>query len=254
MTRPTEEPPANHDRWIVSYADFVTLMFALFVAMYAISLKDHTSGKRVSESVRKAVATGGIADAIEIFLSEKEKPKSPAPKPQTAAKVSADSRIDPSLRDPFLRLSEDLKQQIAAGAVRLQLDQRGLVISLQEKAFFPSGDDTIYAQAYPSIEQVAKTMAKLRNPVRLEGHTDSVPIHNARFGNNWALSTARSIALLELLEQRFGLDSSRFAVAGYAQTLPAAPNDTEEGRARNRRVEIVILGWQKVPTDVAAEK
>lgn len=242
MRRPPEEPPANHDRWIISYADFVTLMFALFVAMYAISLKDHTSGKRVSESVRKAVVDGGFAQTMKMLMPEKQNRQKPGPADNNA-------HIDPSLREPFLRLNEELKQQIAAGAIRLQLDQRGLVISLQEKAFFPSGDNAIYPQAYPSIEQVAKTMAKLPNPVRLEGHTDSVPIHNARFSNNWELSSARSIALLQLLEQRFGLDSSRFAVAGYAQTIPTAPNDTEEGRARNRRVEIVILGWQRSSID-----
>ena len=247
MRRIPEHPP-NHERWIISYADFVTLMFALFVAMYAISLKDHTSGKRVAESVRKAVTTGGITQTMRIFLPEKQKQQHPAP---PANPATNSSNIDPSLREPFLRLNQDLKQQIDAGGIRLQLDQRGLVISLQEKAFFPSGDDTIYAHAYPSIEQLAKTIGKLSNPIRLEGHTDSVPIHTARFKNNWELSSARSIALLQLLEERFGLDSSRFAVAGYAQTIPIASNDTEEGRARNRRVEIVILGWQKTSADMA---
>lgn len=247
MKRLPEHPP-NHERWIISYADFVTLMFALFVAMYAISLKDRNSGKRVSESVRDAVNSGGFTKTIESFLNGKQQHQSPG-LPESAHKDQ--TGIDPSLREPFLRLKQDLKQQIDAGAIRLQLEPRGLVISLQEKAFFPSGDDTIYSQAYPSIEQVAKNIAKLSNPIRLEGHTDSVPIHTARFKNNWELSTARSIALLQLFEERFGLDSSRFAVAGYAQTIPIASNDTEEGRARNRRVEIVILGWQNKPTDVA---
>lgn len=247
MRRRPEEHPPNHERWIISYADFVTLMFALFVAMYAISLKDHTSGKRVSESVRDAVTKGGLTATMELLMPDKGKKDSGTP-----AHVSKDpSNIDPSLREPFLRLNKELKQQIDAGAIRLQLDQRGLVISLQEKAFFPSGDDAIYAQAYPSIEQLAKTISKLSNPIRLEGHTDSVPIHTARFKNNWELSTARSIALLQLFEERFGLDSSRFAVAGYAQTMPIAANDTEEGRAKNRRVEIVILGWQKSTADMA---
>ena len=249
MKRIPEQHAPNHERWVLSYADFVTLMFALFVAMYAVSLKDHTSGKRVAESVRNAVSTGGLAETVQMFLPENHKHQDPG---LPGSPLKDRSNIDPSLREPFLRLNQELKQQIDAGAIRLQLDQRGLVISLQEKAFFPSGDDTIYSHAYPSIEQLSKTIAKLSNPIRLEGHTDAVPIHTARFKNNWELSTARSIALLKLLEERFGLDSSRFAVAGYAQTIPIASNDTEEGRARNRRVEIVILGWQKSATDLAA--
>jgi chemotaxis protein MotB len=243
-----QEHPANHERWIISYADFVTLMFALFVAMYAISLKDHNSGRKVSESVREAAASGGFTQTVQMFMADKQQ----HPAQQLPDKsVQEKSHIDPSLRGPFLRLSKDLKQQIDAGAIRLQLDQRGLVISLQEKAFFPSGDDSIYSQAYPSIEQLAKTISKLSNPIRLEGHTDAVPIHTARFKNNWELSTARSIALLQLFEERFHLDTNRFAVAGYAQTIPIASNDTEEGKARNRRVEIVILGWQNKSTDGA---
>ena len=245
------EEHVNHERWVISYADFVTLMFALFVAMYAISLKDHTSGKRVSESVRNAVATGGLASTVRAFMAH-EPTKSGASSGSDAKDVQIPKAppqgADPSLLEPFHRLNEQLKIQVDAGAIRLRLSSRGLVITLEEKSFFPSGDDTIYSQAYPSMERVAKIIAGLPNSVRLEGHTDSVPIYTERFKNNWELSTARSIAVLQLFETKFGLDSSRFAVAGYAQNIPVAPNDTEEGRARNRRVEIVILGRQNSPT------
>jgi chemotaxis protein MotB len=243
------EEHVNHERWVISYADFVTLMFALFVAMYAISLKDHSSGRRVSESVRNAVASGGLTSTMRAFMT-KEPVKDRANSDSAAKDALKPSPpdIDPSLLEPFHRLNELLKTQVDSGAIRLRLSSRGLVITLEEKAFFPSGDDTIYSQAYPSVERVAKVIGGLPNSVRLEGHTDSVPIHTDRFKNNWELSTARSIAVLQLFETRFGLDSSRFAVAGYAQNIPTAPNDTEEGRARNRRVEIVILGRQNSPT------
>jgi chemotaxis protein MotB len=243
-----QQEHVNHERWIISYADFVTLMFALFVAMYAISLKDRNSGKRVAESVRDAVANGGLTGTVNAMLKKTANANSATPTPTFNDKKSS---VDPSLREPFERLSKELKKQIDAGAVRLHLETRGLVITLQEKAFFSSGDDAIYEKAYSSIEQVAKTIATLPNPVRLEGHTDSVPIHTERFKNNWELSTARSIALLQLFQSKYGLDPNKFAVAGYAQNLPVAPNETEEGRARNRRVEIVILGWQDSPTDFA---
>ena len=244
------EPHVNHERWVISYADFVTLMFALFVAMYAMSLKDHTSGQRVSESVRKAMTKGGLAGAIETLLEKATHKEKTGSKPSVPQKTST---VDPSLKQPFEQLKKGLDKQIEAGAVRLHLESRGLVITLQEHAFFSSGDDAIYVKAYPTIEQVAKTIRNLPNPVRLEGHTDAVPINTPRFKNNWELSTARSIALLELFETKYGLDANKFAVAGYAQNLPVADNGTEEGRARNRRVEIVILGWQDSPTDRAGK-
>ncbi|MBV9267749.1 MAG: OmpA family protein [Acidobacteriaceae bacterium] len=257
--RKHEEHP-NHERWMVSYADFVTLMFALFVAMYAIALKDHTSGKRVAESVRQAVATGGLASTVRVFLAKDPSAKNgasagTAKKDIQTAKGDPPAppvpKVDPSLLEPFRRLKEQLKKQVDAGAIGLHLEARGLVITLEEKAFFASGDDDIYPQAYPSIERVASIVGELPNAVRLEGHTDSIPIHTARFKNNWELSTARSIALLQLFETKYGLDPKRFAVAGYAQNLPIASNDTEEGRTRNRRVEIVILGRQNAPTTEA---
>jgi chemotaxis protein MotB len=230
---------------MVSYADFVTLMFALFVALYAIALKDHGSGERVAESVRRAVATGDLASTVRVFLGKSEKGNSLPPSAR---------ELDPSLLEAYRRLKEQLKKQVDAGEIRLRLTRRGLVITLEEKAFFASGDDTIYPKAYPSVERVAKVIAALPNAVRLEGHTDAIPIYTARFKNNWELSTARSIALLQLFETKYGLDSKRFAVAGYAQNLPIASNDTEEGRARNRRVEIVILDSQDAPTTELASR
>lgn len=242
---------------MVSYADFVTLMFALFVAMYAIALKDHSSGKRVAESVRQAVATGGLTSTVRVFLS-KDPSASSGASAGTARKDMQTAKgdpppppmpkVDPSLLEPFKQLSAQLQKEISRGSIRVRLDGRGMVITLEEKAFFPSGNNEIYAQAYPMIERVARVIAPLPNSIRLEGHTDAVPIHTARFSNNWELSTARSIAVLQIFQDKFGLDPNRFAVAGYAQNLPVASNDTEEGRARNRRVEVVILGRQSAPT------
>jgi chemotaxis protein MotB len=230
-------------------------MFALFVAMYAIALKDHSSGKRVAESVREAVATGGLTSTVRVFLS-KDSSKSEGASAGTAKKdlQMADPppppmpKVDPTLLEPYKRLTGQLEKEITAGAIRIRLDGRGMVITLEEKAFFPSGNDQIYPTAYPMLERVAKVIQPLPNSVRLEGHTDAIPIHNTRFSNNWELSTARSIALLQLFQDKYGLDPSRFAVAGYAQNMPIAPNDTEEGRARNRRVEVIIIGRQSAPT------
>jgi chemotaxis protein MotB len=138
-------------------------------------------------------------------------------------------------------LTLDLKEEIAAGKLTVNLEPRGLVVSLHEAAFFPSGEDTVSPESFTSIQKVANAIRKLPNPVRLEGHTDSVPIKNSRFRSNWDLSAARGIAMLDLLNTRYEIARERMAISGYADIAPVASNDTEEGRRRNRRVDIVIL-------------
>ena len=118
---------------------------------------------------------------------------------------------------------------------------RGIVVSLKQAAFFPSGTDAVDLATMPTLEKVAGALKAVSNPVRIEGHTDSMPIHTPRFRSNWDLSAARSIAIMEVLSSRFEIPPQRLAIAGYADTVPVADNDTPEGRARNRRVDLVIL-------------
>lgn len=138
-------------------------------------------------------------------------------------------------------LRKELEQEIKSGRIEVSMKPRGLTVSFQQAALFPSGGDEIAPDTYESIGKVASAMRNIPNPTRLEGHTDAVPIHNSRFRSNWDLSAARSIALLELMASRFGIAREKISIAGYAETAPVAPNDTDEGRARNRRVDIVIL-------------
>jgi chemotaxis protein MotB len=116
-----------------------------------------------------------------------------------------------------------------------------LVVSLRQATFFPSGGDEIAPETSGSMAKIANALRELPNPVRLEGHTDSIPIHNEHFRSNWELSAARSIAMLELFCEKYGLSRNRFAIAGYADTVPVDSNDTPEGRTHNRRVDVVIL-------------
>ena len=232
MRRPKLEP-VNHERWLVSYADFVTLMFAFFVALYAISLKDRSSATQMSRSVRQAVKSGGVSDALSTLLADKHE--------AAAAPAKKTDAVNGSLRDSYQRLSREMHDEIQTGAVRVQMERRGLVITLQETAFYPSGEDSLFREADVQLAPIAKVLRDIPNAVQLEGHTDSVPIHTARFKNNWELSAARSIALLQVFQSKYDLPPERFVVAGYGQNAPVATNDTAEGRARNRRVEIVIL-------------
>ena len=131
--------------------------------------------------------------------------------------------------------------EIKQGKLEVSLEARGLVISLRESAFFSSGDDRLDDSGLTTVQKLAAVIATLPNSVQLEGHTDSVPIHNARFQSNWELSCARGIALLQAMTDRFGLNPIRFSVVGRADMAPVASNDTPEGRALNRRVDVVIL-------------
>jgi chemotaxis protein MotB len=208
---------ANHERWLISYADFITLLFALFVVMFASSQPDKHKATQVASSVTQALENG----------TNPARP--PATQPELApSKKSLDKTIAPELQ---------------SGAIEMHFDERGLIISLRQAAYFPSGGDQIAVSGLPALEAIAATIRDLPNPVRFEGHTDSIPMNpnNSRFASNWDLSAARSIAMLNLFTREYAIPATRFEVAGYADTRPIDTNDTPEGRSRNRRVDIVVV-------------
>jgi len=233
----------NHERWLVSYADFITLLFAFFVVMYANSNVDKAKAQQISESVRRALEDGRIVQALTRLVSKEPAKKSEHPLPHEAfiAPPPPDSEPNSALRPALAQLREQLKTEISAGRMDVRLENRGLVISLREATFFPSGGDVLEPSTKPMLAKVASAIAKLPHPIRMEGHTDSVPINTPRFRSNWDLSAARGIAMLELFQAEFGIARERMSIAGYAETCPVAPNTSEEGRARNRRVDIVVL-------------
>jgi chemotaxis protein MotB len=239
------EEPTNHERWLISYADFITLLFAFFVVMFASAQADHSKAARVSESVRKALEEGQMKAVVYAILGgtrdDKGKGNVQMKGPGGAIPTALEKPPTADLAGSLESLRAALKPEIEKGQIGISLERRGLVISLREAGFFASGDDTVYPGTYSSIEKIARAIAALPSQVRLEGHTDSVPIHTPRFRSNWELSAARSIAMLELLVSRFDIPPQRLAVAGYADTVPLESNDTEPGRAHNRRVDIVIL-------------
>ena len=246
------EAPENHERWMVSYADFITLMFAFFVVMFASSQTDKARAKAISESVEKALQDGksvsmppAVAKVLGGTIDDRGQGNAQMHGPggaQHATKEMPQPLIERMELVPSLKvLTAQLAEEISAGKVEINMQPRGLVVSLRQATFFPSGADAIAPETYPSVAKIAAALNDIQNPVRIEGHTDSNPIHTARFRSNWELSAARSIAMMELLSTRFSVDRNRIAIVGYADTIPAASNDTAEGRARNRRVDIVIL-------------
>jgi chemotaxis protein MotB len=121
------------------------------------------------------------------------------------------------------------------------MDSRGLIVSLGEVGFFDSGSDGIKPEGRTLLDTLATSLMTLDNQIRVEGHTDDVPIHTGRFPSNWELSTARATSVVSYLVLKFGLSPERLSAAGYAEFRPTASNDTEEGRARNRRVDILVM-------------
>ena len=246
----------NHERWLVSYADFITLLFAFFVVMFASTQSDKQKAKQVSESVREALENGQISAAIskafghgkhaaaqgggktEQASGETNAEATPPPEtPPAAGKQAPPADLAKSLAV----LQNALALELAAGKLGMSLERRGLVISFRESAFFASGDDTVSPPSLPAIARIAQEVRPLPNPLRIEGHTDSVPIHNPRFRSNWELSAARAIAMMELLRQRFEIPTERMSVGGYAENAPVDSNETAAGRAHNRRVDLVVL-------------
>jgi chemotaxis protein MotB len=250
----------NHERWLVSYADFITLLFAFFVVMFASSQTDKAKAQAISDSVKSALEKGASKAVVREILGgtvdDTGKGNAMMKGPGGAVKEKSPDPVI-QLLPSMTYLTKALEDEIKQGKIEIRLESRGLVLSLHQAAFFPSGEDTVDPATYKTIEKIAGNMRELPNPIRLEGHTDAIPIHTSRFRSNWELSTARAIAMLELFATRYQVPSNRFAVAGHADTVPVASNVTEEGRARNRRVDVVILNKEvltKVPAPAAPAK
>jgi len=215
----------GQDRWLLSYADFVTLLFALFVTMYAVSTVDANKLAPAASSMRDA------------FDGAQPQP-GPLPVPEGGSVVPRDP---PALDGVKEELSLVLADAIQAGRLELIEDSRGLVVSLPESATFAPASTEITAGALELIARVATAVQPFGQSMRIEGHTDNVPIHTREFRSNWELSTARASTVIRFLIERLKLDPRRLSAAGYGEFHPRAENDSAENRARNRRVDIVIL-------------
>ncbi len=194
---------------MVSYVDVLTIVLIFFLVAAARGLE--------VAPVRASVA--------------------PQPAPAPAVPLPATSAEPEKTRTNLIEAQKRLREQ---GLVA-ELGERGLVISLPQVALFSPGADTVSPEALPGIAQIAEVLGHIPNDVQLVGHADTIPIHNRRFHSNWDLSMARSQKILELLSMRYGISESRLSIASYGPYRPAAPNDTLDGRASNRRVEIIIL-------------
>jgi chemotaxis protein MotB len=222
---------SGRDRWMVSYMDVLTILLIFFVAIAAHGLPDLQKAAAAKAAVPKPVAANSAAKPADSTAVDPKQPITPE------AEQFPPFPADPGPPSALLRIKEKLEQR----GLDLRIEPRGLVISLPQMVLFPSGEDKVGREALPIVKDIADVLLDVPNKITLIGHADSVPIHNRRFRNNWELSAARGLRLLELLSGSFGIPESRLTVASEGSYEPKGPNDTPDGRASNRRVEIVIL-------------
>jgi len=243
MNRKAPRSKVSHERWLVSYADFITLLFAFFVVLYAFAKADQKKHSQVSAAIDSAFQSLSIASAIPDSRSStgtnelhaSNGPRYLAEQRSSAAQVQDD--IEHIRRDLQRRLST----QIAQRTVSIQLGRDGLVISLREAGFFGSGAAIPLPETAATLHQIAESLADSHYDVRVEGHTDTVPIHNSEFDSNWELSSARATHIARMLLMMRAISPEQISVAGYAGYRPIATNDTADGRAENRRVDLVVM-------------
>ncbi len=222
--RKRAEEKENVERWMVSYADFVTLLFCFFTAMYAISNVDTNKLGKFVESMRTAFNISGsrgnafsVIEGVQVFMP-------------------TDVELESSIKEMLGTLISKSK-----GGIDVRRDQRGVIISVVDKFFFESGSADLKKSSKEVLDKIAEVLKQSTNMIRIEGHTDNVPINNDRFPSNWELSAARAINVAKYFIRTHNIQPERLTTIGYSEYRPVASNDTPEGRAKNRRVDIVLL-------------
>jgi chemotaxis protein MotB len=245
---------ANHERWLVSYADFITLLFAFFVVLYASSQADKKKAAQVAASIKGAfqqmgVFTGSAPDDLGVPGS----PGVPHPEltgtPLKVVKVAAAEGHDDrpggygvDVDELRHELESALGDEIKKHEVQMRVTPEGLVVSLREVGFFNSGEADLLEDGQATLARIATILGGKGFEIRVEGHTDNIPIHTAQFKSNWELSTARATQVVSLLIEKYSFDPLLVSAAGYAEYRPIGSNDTPQGRAANRRVDLVVVG------------
>jgi len=232
-----QEEHENHERWLVSYADFITLLFAFFVVMYSISSLNEGKYKVLSDSL-----TGVFNQpdrAIKPIPIGEERPRTTMPEAsQVEESPPSEAPVDP-LEDIAQGMRDAFGDMILSDQMTVRGNELWVEIELNSSLLFPSGDAIPTDRAFVIIEKIAKILAPYENPVHIEGFTDNLPINTPQFPSNWELSTARAASIVRMLAMD-GVSPGRLAAVGYGEFQPLADNATAEGRTRNRRVVLVV--------------
>ncbi len=255
MARKKKYPEhANHERWLVSYADFITLLFAFFVVMFAASNSDQKKAGQIAKAVQVAFTemavftpagkvvplydSGGLPTENNTIVGNTH---SGFDATQLVNSAKSGEGTKAKIGDLKAQLETILKDEISNRSIHLSEDSRGLTISLTEAGFFEPGSAVMNTRALAAVQRIAATLQPLAYSIRVEGHTDNTPIQTAQFPSNWELSTARATFLLHYLISNGKISPQRLSAVGYGEYHPIAPNSSPEGRAANRRVDVVVL-------------
>ncbi len=243
------EDHENLERWLVSYGDFITLLFATFVVLYALSQIDASEFARLEASIQQAFATkGSILEGQENILDS----TSNSPLDTNSANSAIEALMMEYLsvkyeNDSFSQIKEEIEEYSKENKldnVTVNIDERGLVINIDNSdILFPPGQAHLTPSASKILDQIGATIGQrfVMHLIRVDGYTDNVPVSNPMYPTNWELSTARSCSIVRYLINRFKFYPEIFTAAGYADTRAIADNSTPKGRSKNRRVEIIVL-------------
>ncbi|AHF07815.1 OmpA/MotB family protein [Desulfitobacterium metallireducens] len=267
MPRKRQEEPEkdNGERWLLTYSDLITLLMVFFVVLYSMSQIDANKFKAVAESLNAALGGGGPTAQIDVGQSpsgpsifETGNPQSNTQNPGTNKEIdksvnaqNAGQGTQPGQgnSDAENMTIEGIKSKLdkfaADNGIQTQLvssvEERGLVISIQETLLFESGSADVTPRAREILDKINTVLASAPNYIKVEGHTDNLPISTTRFPSNWELSVLRATNVLHIMAAPGTISPDRLSAAGYGEFRPLTSNDTDAGRARNRRVDLVIL-------------
>jgi chemotaxis protein MotB len=250
------EKHQNHERWLVSYADFITLLFAVFTTLYAMSQTDKKKVEEIMQSLQQSfgmVSAGAPSPKVNVIES-RQMAIMPTIKPEVTV-LPGPARTQATAKGKGRAEEKDFRQiksaieaylikQGAQDKVTLGITRRGLIVSLKEAGFFDSGSAQIKPSAYELLNTIAEAMTQYNNPLRVEGHTDNIPISTSQFPSNWELSTARATNVLRYLLKYYDAEPEKVSATGFSEFRPVADNATPDGRAKNRRVDLVMLSGE----------
>ncbi|HEV8502815.1 MAG TPA: flagellar motor protein MotD [Casimicrobiaceae bacterium] len=241
-----EEEHENHERWLVSYADFITLLFSFFVVMYAISTLSESKYKVLSDSLMQAFRHDRVVTAQTTGLAPinrtTQTPARQGPRVTNVVRYQQEKK----LLAIATKITDALRALMQTGQVKLTQLPHGLAVEINASVLFAPGQAALQPEAVPSLVDVAHTLADVDNVIHIEGHTDNLPIQTPLYPSNWELSGARASSVVRLLAAN-GVAPSRLRAVGFAENHPVDSNDTPAGRQRNRRVTLLILADEPEP-------